>query len=218
MTEDPAWTSNSDDLTVKAGHYLLQVSDINGCTNSRSVTITQPEPLSLVLNVFEITCITAPSYNDGSIDLTVTGGKSPYTYSWTGPSGFTSGLEDIGTLAEGRYSVLVTDSYGCVIEADTLLTLPAPITLESRLSDYNGFSVSCLGKTDGWIRVIPQTGTAPYEFTWSGPSAFSATATDSIHGLSEGTYTVTVTDRNLCSITQDIVLASPGQLSMTLNL
>jgi len=216
--EDPAWTSSLDDLTVKAGNYLLQVTDINGCTSSRAVIITQPEQLNLALNVSEITCLTAPAYNDGSIDLTVTGGKSPYTFSWTGPSGFTSGLEDISSLAEGHYSVSVTDSYGCIITADTLLTLPAPITLESRLSNYNGFSISCLGRTDGWIRVIPQSGTAPYEYAWSGPSGFSATATDSIHGLREGTYSVTVTDMNMCSITQNITLDSPGQLSMTLNL
>jgi gliding motility-associated-like protein len=216
MTEDPGWTFSSDDLTVKAGHYLLQVTDINGCINSRTVVMTQPDSLGLTLNVSEITCLTAPAYNDGSIDLTVAGGRAPYTYLWTGPAGFTSGQEDISTLAEGRYSVTVTDSYGCVAEADTLLALPAPITLESRLSDYNGFSISCTGRSDGWIRVLPQSGIAPYEFTWIGPSGFSATATDSVYGLREGTYTVTVTDRNMCSVTEDITLVSPGQLSMTL--
>lgn len=157
------------------------------------------------------------SDDDGAINLTVSGGKAPYTYSWTGPSGFTSSLEDISSLTEGTYSVTVTDDYGCTISTDTVLTLPEPLTIEARLSDYNGYSVSCLGRADGWIKVATLTGTAPYEYTWTGPDGFTATLTDSIYALKEGTYTVTVTDSHLCTMTQDISLASPGQLSMILS-
>ncbi|MEZ5020997.1 MAG: gliding motility-associated C-terminal domain-containing protein [Bacteroidales bacterium] len=215
--EDPAWNSNQEDLTVMAGHYLLQVTDVNGCTNSRQIVLTQPEPLSLVLNLSDITCINAPAYNDGSIDLTVNGGRAPYSYSWTGPSGFVSALEDISALTEGTYTLTVTDNYGCVTTADTVLNIPEPITLDARTSDYNGFSISCLGRSDGWLRVEPQSGVAPYMYSWTGPSGFTA-ATDSISSLHEGTYTVTVTDGHLCSVTQDYQLVSPGQLSMILDI
>jgi gliding motility-associated-like protein len=215
--EDPAWNSNQEDLTTKAGHYTLLVTDINGCTNTRSVVMTEPEPLTITLDVSDITCLNAPAYNDGAIDLTVSGGRTPYTYSWTGPSGFVSAIEDISSLADGTYNVTVTDAYGCQISADTLLSLPESITLEARMSDYNGFSISCLGRSDGWLRVIPQSGTGPFTYSWSGPAGFTAT-TDSIFSLKEGTYRVTVTDMHLCSVTQDIQLVSPGQLSMTLNI
>ena len=214
---DQLWTSNQEDLTVKAGTYLLQVTDVNGCTNTRTIEITEPDSLSLSLVVSDITCLNAPAYDDGSIDLTVSGGKSPYTYSWTGPEGFTSSLEDISSLAVGSYTVTVTDAYGCSSTGDALLILPQPISLESRMSDYNGFSVSCLGKRDGWLRIIPQNGMAPYNYSWSGPAGFTAD-TDSIYTLSEGTYTVTVTDMHFCSVTQDIRLDSPGRLSMTLSI
>ncbi|HRW27093.1 MAG TPA: gliding motility-associated C-terminal domain-containing protein, partial [Bacteroidales bacterium] len=215
--EDPEWTSNLEDIDVNAGHYQLQLTDVNGCTNTRSVEMTQPEPLGLELVISEITCLNSPAYDDGAINLTVSGGKAPYTYSWTGPSGFTSSLEDISSLTEGTYSVTVTDDYGCTISTDTVLTLPEPLTIEARLSDYNGYSVSCLGRADGWIKVATLTGTAPYEYTWTGPDGFTATLTDSIYALKEGTYTVTVTDSHLCTMTQDISLASPGQLSMILS-
>jgi gliding motility-associated-like protein len=218
VTEDPAWLSNQEDVTVKAGHYQLLVTDVNGCTNSRTILITEPDPLNVTLDVADITCLNSPSFNDGSIDLTVAGGKAPYSYSWTGPSGFNSSLEDISSLTEGTYTVTVTDAYGCVISADTILSLPEQLAIDAHLSDYNGFSISCLGRSDGWIKVVPQTGSTPYEYTWTGPEGFTATATDSIHSLSEGTYTVTVTDRNLCTVTQNIALASPGQLSMTLSI
>lgn len=47
----------------------------------------------------------------GSIDLTMNGVTAPYVYSWQGPSGFTSKTEDISSLAEGKYTVTVTDKY-----------------------------------------------------------------------------------------------------------
>ncbi|MBA3704333.1 MAG: T9SS type A sorting domain-containing protein [Bacteroidetes bacterium] len=49
--------------------------------------------------------------SNGSVDLTVTGGVAPYTYSWTGPLGFTATTEDISGLKTGTYSVTVTDKY-----------------------------------------------------------------------------------------------------------
>jgi hypothetical protein len=165
-----------------AGHYTLLVTDVNGCTNTRSVEMTEPEPLSITLGVSDITCLNAPAYNDGAIDLTVSGGRAPYTYSWTGPSGFVSAIEDISSLTEGTYNVTVTDAYGCQISADTLLSLPEPITLETRMSDYNGFSISCLGRNDGWLRIIPQSATPPIPIHVPARPGFTA-ATDSIFSL-----------------------------------
>lgn len=54
---------------------------------------------------------TTTSMTTGSIDLTVSGGVAPFTYSWTGPSGFTATTEDISGLAYGNYTVTVTDKY-----------------------------------------------------------------------------------------------------------
>jgi hypothetical protein len=54
---------------------------------------------------------TQPGAADGAIDLTVTGGVSPYTYSWAGPGGVTFTTEDISGLAAGSYTVTVTDTY-----------------------------------------------------------------------------------------------------------
>lgn len=47
----------------------------------------------------------------GSIDLTVSGGIAPFTYSWVGPNGMKASTEDINNLAAGTYSVTVTDKY-----------------------------------------------------------------------------------------------------------
>ncbi len=54
---------------------------------------------------------TTPGNATGSIDLTVSGGVAPYTYSWTGPNGNMGTDEDLNNLAEGEYTVTVTDKY-----------------------------------------------------------------------------------------------------------
>jgi hypothetical protein len=58
-------------------------------------------------------------FSDGSINLTVSGGVAPYTYAWTGPSGFTATTEDISALSSGYYTVTVTDKY-CGIATVTI--------------------------------------------------------------------------------------------------
>lgn len=54
---------------------------------------------------------TTGASSTGSIDLTVTGGIAPYTYSWSGPAGYTASTEDIAGLDAGTYIVTVTDKY-----------------------------------------------------------------------------------------------------------
>jgi gliding motility-associated-like protein len=180
------------------------------------VVLTEPLPLGISLDVSDITCLASPAYDDGAISLTMTGGQVPYSFAWTGPSGYTSASQNISGLTTGAYSVTVQDDYGCIITADTVLNLPEPLTIDTVSSNYHGYSISCFGRSDGWLKVIPLTGTGPYAYLWSGPSGFSSTA-DSIYSLSEGTYIVQVTDKNMCTISDTIDLVSAGQISMTIN-
>ena len=215
---NPAYESTTEDQpAIKAGIYRVYVTDANGCMTDRGLSLSEPLPLDLTLSISDITCLTAPAYNDGAIDLTVTGGKNPYGYAWTGPSGYTAGVQDISSLTEGSYSVTVTDDYGCQAGIDTVLTLPPSLTIDTLISNYNGFNVRCLGYSDGWLKVIPLTGVPPYNYSWTGPDGFTNT-TDSIFGLKEGTYIVTVTDGHNCVLTEPTSLVSPDQVSMVLDI
>lgn len=105
-----SWTGGvgavEDPAGLAAGLYILTVTDSLGCTRSDSVTITEPSQISL-----SATSTDEILGNDGTIDLTATGGTSPYTFSWTNGAGT---IEDPLSLSAGIYTVTVTDSAGCI--------------------------------------------------------------------------------------------------------
>ncbi len=93
-----------------AGIYTLSMFDAGfGCTATATVTITQPQILSLILNSTPASC---PSCCDGTITATGGGGTAPFNYSWTPPVG--TGNTATG-LCVGTYSCCVTDANGCVM-------------------------------------------------------------------------------------------------------
>ncbi len=130
--------------------------------------------------------------DSGAIDLTLSHGLPPVSFLWS--NGDT--LEDLIGLGAGTYSVVVTDSQGCVVY-DTV-TLLAPDSISLTL----GSTPQQLPAVNGTASVSPTGGTPPYSFQWSDPSG----QTDSVaSGLSQGWYTVTVTDGNGCQ-SEDSVL------------
>lgn len=184
---DPALTG--DQLTgIPAGDYTLIVVDSLGCADTASVTVTQPEPLSVALtpsdyNGFGISCA---GLADGSITATAAGGTSAYQYAWS-PAG--SGPV-LGNLPAGDYTVTVTDTNGCTAEGALTLDEPQPLVLDTLVTD-----AVCPGGANGEITVSIEGGVAPF-------SANGQTVTGSVwtqNNLVAGTYTVTVTDANNCS-------------------
>lgn len=98
-----------------AGPYSITVDDGDLCTIIENVTVTSPSPMG------GGTALTHELMgNDGAINLSVSGGTAPYTYSWTGPSGFTANTQDLTGLTAGVYSVVVTDNNGCTFTVNNI--------------------------------------------------------------------------------------------------
>ncbi|MFN6015414.1 MAG: SprB repeat-containing protein, partial [Flavobacteriales bacterium] len=187
--------------TVGTYYYYCVVSAPgNGCndiaTNVSVVTIIN------LTNSFTSANVSCFGGNNGSIDLTVTGGFG-YTYSWTGPGGFTSTGQDLTGLAAGTYSVTVTDANGCTTTASVTITQPAA-SLAASTTQTN---VSCFGNSTGTATVTAAGGTGTYTYSWNTtPAQTAATAS----GLAAGTYTVTVTDANGCTTTTSVTITQPA--------
>ena len=104
--------TTEDLINLTAGTYTLTVTDSDGCIEITSHTVTAP-------NALTITGITTdesdPTLNDGTIDFTVSGGTTPYTYDWDndGPEDPDNDTQDLNGLAAGVYTVTVTDFNAC---------------------------------------------------------------------------------------------------------
>jgi len=170
------------------------------CGNSTSEITVQ-----LIKIDSEAKPVTCTGSKDGAINLTVTGGKAPYVYQWTGPGSFTSTSKDLTALSGGQYLVKVTDADGVfnaasatVGESDSLLSLTA--SPKAVIQTMSIDQTVILGVNPGSIQLTVSGGTAPFTYAWSGPGGFSSDA-ENIADLQGGTYTVTVVDDNGCSMT-----------------
>lgn len=128
----PGSPDPQDQTGLPAGTYTVTVTDNNGCTATRSETITQPAALTISLLKTDPTCppgANPPVNSDGSIDLTVSGGTPVYTYSWSNLPGSPDPQDQTG-LTAGTYTVTVTDANNCtatgMITLNALNALPNP--------------------------------------------------------------------------------------------
>jgi len=144
------------------------------------------------------TDVTCNGNANGSIDLTISNGTSPFNYDWD--NGVNT--EDLSGLSPGTYTVQVFDNFGCTTSATATITQPAVITLTAEENNVN-----CYNGDDGGIDITISGGTTPYSYNWSN----GATSQD-VTGLSDGSYTVTVTDYYGCSITYGTLIEEPDTL------
>ncbi|MDB9990246.1 gliding motility-associated C-terminal domain-containing protein, partial [Flavobacteriales bacterium] len=121
---DYSWSNGQTSDTVSnitAGIYQVTITDQLLCSLDTSVTVLEPDTFVVdTLNVISPYC---SSSTDAIINLVVTGGNSPYGFSWSDNSGtFTSNNQNINNLLPGTYYVLVTDNNGCIANDTVTLT------------------------------------------------------------------------------------------------
>ncbi|HMQ75389.1 MAG TPA: choice-of-anchor L domain-containing protein [Flavobacteriales bacterium] len=213
------YTSGSDDISgLTAGTYTLTVTDANGCTDMATVVLEEPAAITSTLALSQTAsgdAVSCHGANDGSIDLSLSGGSAPLSVSWSGPNGFTATGSDLSNLMAGTYTATVVDANGCVANASATLTEPDALVLTGTPgSTLGGTAISCAGGSDGSIDLDINGGAGGATFQWTGPNAFVATAEDP-SGLSAGTYTVSVLDANGCTASASFLLDEPAALTTT---
>ena len=185
MWSDGQTTATATGLS--AGTYTVVVTDANGCTTTETVVIDEPD--DLVANGTSDNDVSCNGGSDGQVTVSVTGGVSPYTYSWNTTPAQTT--QNATGLSVGTYTVTVTDANGNIAIDQITVTEPTLLVATSSSTD-----VTCSGNSDGALDGGAYGGTAPYTFSWS-----NGITNEDQSGIVEGTYTLTVTDANGCTAT-----------------
>jgi PKD repeat protein len=169
--------------------------NFSGCTNSGNDCANVN--ISLTETITPESC----DGNDGIISLSASGGAGPYTYAWSNNA---SGNRITG-LARGNYSVTATDANGCTTVQSFTVTSDCtndPCATVNFNVTESVTPESCAG-SDGAISVAVSGGSAPYTYAWSDGSGGSNRS-----ALTQGTYTVTVTDLNGCSTSESFTVGN----------
>lgn len=184
--------------SLSPGIYSVIVNDQNGCIDSLDVFISEPDSLSITSVVVPATC----SGSNGIIDITISGGSDPYLFDWS-EGVFT---EDLEGYPMGTYSVTVTDAQGCVLSYSDSIGSISEINLYAETND-----VKCNGQFTGMIDLTVLNATAPYTYSWS-----NGAITEDLDSLAAGTYSVIVTDANLCLMIIDVIINEAPLLEINL--
>ncbi|MFW0739220.1 T9SS type A sorting domain-containing protein [Flavobacterium sp. T12S277] len=197
----PTGGSAATASNLTAGNYAVTITSANGCSIIKNITIGEPTALVVVPSQTNVSCNGGAN---GTATVAVSGGTTPYTYSWS-PSGGTAATAT--GLSAGTYIVTITDDNGCTITQSFNIIQPTAIT-----GTIAATNVSCNGANNGSATVTATGGTGAYTYSWSPTGGTAATAT----GLAPGNYTVTITDANSCTTTVNTVISEPAVLAASI--
>lgn len=187
------FVANGNELIdLGAGTYEYILSDDIGCFITDSITLTEPDSLSVQILDSDISCF---GEGDGSIELDITGGTPDYTVFWTGPNGFSTVSTDIFTLQAGTYEYQLGDSNACTLAGTVQIDEPQELIVDLN----NTVNPNCSDSFDGLIDLDVSGGQPDYSFSWTGPDGFTAD-TEDVEGLGPGLFNVLVSDQGSCSV------------------
>ncbi|WP_237732261.1 PKD domain-containing protein [Flavobacterium sp. UGB4466] len=202
---------------LKPGTYDVIITEVNNC-NLLKGTYTIEEPPVLKVNLTKQMNIFCYGYSTGEIEINTVGGIPietssgvfDYNYSWTGPNGFTSNLQNLKNLAVGTYNLIVTDKSGCTDHLQVILTQNAEIVF-----NYTKSEISCFNSANASVSIdnikggVPFTTGDPYSVKWSNLGTGLTQ-----NNLSAGSYTITITDSLGCSKESSLIIENAPVFSI----
>jgi uncharacterized protein (DUF2141 family) len=201
---------------LSAGDYNFQVTDAGFCQTFAGTTLQTPGGITSVsVNNQNSTC----SSTDGSIQISVVGGTTPYTYTLIYPSGAQTNINNSQTtqlfdgLGSGTYTVAVSDNSGCSYIQEITIITENKFTISTDV-----VSTSC-NQNNGQVTIYSTTGgTMPLDYSVDG--IFNVIDTNlsavTFNNLSAGTHTVSVTDSDGCTQTANILIPFSQRLDYSL--
>tara|TARA_B100001115_G_scaffold131803_1_gene99559 strand:- start:3523 stop:7164 length:3642 start_codon:yes stop_codon:yes gene_type:complete len=190
------WNTHINDTleildSISANTYYLTVIDSNGCILEDTVFVNEPSEIIVNTLMTNALCYGGT----GAISVNPTGGTPPYNYNYFGQ-------DPLQLLADTNYQFVLNDLNGC--SSDTIIysvSQPPPITNLFTITD-----ASCFGHSDGSASIITSGGTPSYLHNWNGEDP---------NNLFEGTYIVSTTDENNCTVFDTISINEPSEIIIT---
>jgi len=173
-----------------AGQYNLTVTDGTGCSGSAVGVIDEPAVLNASIDGNDVTCY---GQNNGSAIAIVTGGTTPYQYGWS--NGTNEEIAD--DLAEGNITLNIVDANGCSAQASTIIEQPSMLVGNVLITGAE----TCAGN-DGSAEIMLDGGIPTYAILWS-----NGNNSAQLENAAAGTYSVTVSDANGCTISASAVIS-----------
>ena len=143
---------------ISAGEYYVLVSDEKGCTLTENYMVEEPAAIKVFGKITKPTC----GGNDGKIEITVTGGTEPYSYSWKMPDGAKQTTQNIENISVNVYEITITDDNSCQITKTISVS-----ENESPSIKVKKINASKCNDATGSVEINVSGGTEPYDYIWS---------------------------------------------------
>jgi ELWxxDGT repeat protein len=204
------WSNGSTSATISGvpvGTYSVTVTDANGCTATASINLTVAEAFNPSASVTNVTCFGA---NNGVITVTNANGTAPFMFSKDGGVTFVPGSfpYSFTNLAPGAYNIAVRDNNGCVGFVERIITQPTQLT-----ATLNTVQSPCFGQSNGSVNVTVAGGIAAYNYNWTREGGGYSSSQLNISSLAAGNYTLTVTDKNGCTVVLPVAVTAYNEIT-----
>ena len=208
---DIEWSTGHTEQNIydlSGNTYSYTITDANNCSNNNSIEILEPTLLGVSDNIQNVFCY---GESTGSVIIEVSGGKPPYQIVWSPHEFVDNG--NITNAVAGTYHLTVTDSNECVFTE--AYTIGQPDVFE--ISGENVVNVYCYGEETGEIEIQITGGYGDYELLWIKDEETEAYSNEqNLYNIGTGTYYVTITDENLCSITAEYEITQSPELIVSI--
>ena len=199
---------------ITTGDYYITMEDEIGCRDT-TAAFSITDPATLVFDATLLTDILCFGETTGSIELECSGGTGTIVIVQNGEQQLACGAI-VQNLGCGSYDFVATDDNGCEASETIEVACPEEIVYDPALTN-----IECFGEDDGSIIGDVTGGTGNLTATWLyntdafdeiiEPSPLNANITN----LDSGTYEITVTDENNCTLTDSFEITEPSEFSAT---
>ena len=188
--------------TYRLEMFVLLDEVDGGCpADADEVVVGYDEDFPFFESVTAIPSVSC-SGEDGSINLSFSGGTAPYSFLWSNSE--TS--QNIVGLEPGTYSVTITDANTCTITTSATVSESVPKTITPTLTH-----VDCFGRRNGSISLEVE-GNGPFTYQWS-----TGSVSKNISNLGAGSYTVIITDADGCSTERTYTITQPAAITRSIS-